>query len=203
MTRALATLVAPSRSAVLVVDVQPVFVDEPDPPMTDALRSLSRFLDAARDARVLRVFIRLVRAEIPDKRWVTLWEEQCGADFVDLIAPDSPAAAFLAGYEPQAGDVEVRKDQYSAFQGTQLADRLRGAGVETVLVTGFSTDVCVSSTARDAFQLSFDTITVSDCCAAAEPSAHEAALETLGRRFGRVYTSGEIISAWDGARPAS
>ena len=69
-------------------------------------------------------------------------------------------------------------------------------GFENVIVTGFSTDVCVSSTARDAFQLDFGTVTLSDCCAAMSPAAHDAAFETLGRRFGRVCSSTDVVTAW-------
>lgn len=188
----LARLVDPRHTAVLVVDVQPVFTDEDDP----VLPVLRRFLDVAREAGVLRIFIRFVRADSPDERWRELWEEQCGADFVEMVAPQSPDAAFLSGFAPEAGDLEVTKDRYSPFICTDLAHQLRSRGIETVLVTGFSTDVCVSSTARDAFQLDFRTMTLSDCCGAAEPARHEAALETLGRRFGRVYTSDEVIAAW-------
>jgi ureidoacrylate peracid hydrolase len=188
----LAALVDPPRTAVLVVDVQPVFTDGDEP----VLPVLRRFLAAARAARVLRVFIRFVRAEPPAERWRALWEEQCGADFVAMVAPNSPEAAFLPGFAPEADDLEVTKDRYSAFIGTDLADQLRRRSIETVLVTGFSTDVCVSSTARDAFQLDFHTITLSDCCAAAELARHEAALETLGRRFGRVCTSEEVVATW-------
>jgi ureidoacrylate peracid hydrolase len=191
-TSPLATLVDPRHSAVLVVDVQPVFTDEDDP----VLPVLRRFLAVAREAGVLRVFIRFVRADPPDQRWRELWEERCGADFVEMVAPNSPDAAFLSGFAPEAGDLEVTKDRYSPFICTKLADQLRSRGIETVLVTGFSTDVCVSSTARDAFQLDFRTVTLSDCCAAAEPARHEAALETLGRRFGRVCASDEVITAW-------
>ncbi|HEY6568518.1 MAG TPA: hypothetical protein VI341_13465, partial [Actinomycetota bacterium] len=74
--RPLAALVDPSHTAVLVVDVQPLFTEDPDPPTEQALLALGQFLDAARAAHVLRVFIRFVRAEVPDERWRTLWEEQ-------------------------------------------------------------------------------------------------------------------------------
>ena len=194
--RPLAALVDPSSTGVLVVDVQPLFTDDPDPPTHQALQALEQFLDAAGAARVLRVFIRFVRADLPDERWMTLWEEQCGADFIDLASPDSPAVAFLRGFEPEEGDLEVTKDRYSPFHGSNLASQLRDRGIETVIVAGFSTDVCVSSTARDAFQLDFSTITLSDCCAARSPEAHEAALETLARRFGRVCTSDEVVAVW-------
>lgn len=192
----LADLVQPSRTCVLVVDVQPLFVGDPDPPTRHALTALKRFLDVARSEHILRVFIRFVRAEVPDPRWITLWEEQCGAEFIELAAPSSPAAAFLPGFEPAEGDLAITKDRYSAFRGGDLADQLRERGIETVILAGFSTDVCVSSTARDAFQLDFRTVTLSDCSYARSLTAHRAALATLGRRFGRVCTSGEVVAAW-------
>jgi biuret amidohydrolase len=192
----LATLVDPRRTAVLVVDVQPLFTEDNETPLDQMLSVLRRLLDAARQAHVLRVFIRFVRAEVPDERWTAHWEEQLGAEFVAVVAPDSPAVVFLPGFEPGAGELEVTKDGYSAFVGTDLADQLRNRGIETVLVTGLTTDVCVSSTARDAFQAGFRTITLSDCCAARFPAWHEAALETLGRVFGRVCTSDEVVAAW-------
>ena len=193
----LASLVEPSRTALLVVDVQPVFLDDPDPPIEIALTALTRVMEAARLAGVLRVFVRFVRADVPDEAWTALWTEQCGAEFVELVAPESPAAAFLAGFSPVDGDLEVTKDRYSAFLRTGLSDELRAQGIETVIVAGFSTDVCVSCTARDAFQHDFATVTVSDCCAASTPAAHAAALETLDRRFGRVCSSAEILLAWE------
>lgn len=192
----LATLIDPHRTAVLVVDVQPLFTEDNETPLDHMFSALRGLLDAARATNVLRVFIRFVRAEPPDERWTAHWAEQLGAEFVAVVAPDSPAVVFSPGFEPEAGDLVVSKDCYSAFVGTDLADQLRSRGVETVLVTGLTTDVCVSSTARDAFQAGFRTITLSDCCAERFPAWHEAALETLGRVFGRVCVSDEVVAAW-------
>jgi ureidoacrylate peracid hydrolase len=201
----LAALVDPRHAAVLAVDVQPLFTaGDIQPPADQVLPALRRFLDAAREGHVLRVFIRFMRAEAPDERWLALWQEQHGADLVDLAAPDSPAAVFSPGFQPEAGDLVVTKDRYSAFQGTGLADQLRSRAIETVIVAGLTTAICVSSTARDAFQLDFHTITLSDCCAESSlnfPTSriraqHEAALATLGSAFGRVCTSDEVLAAW-------
>jgi nicotinamidase-related amidase len=122
---------------------------------------------------------------------------------VDLAAPDSPAVVYAPGFEPEAGDLVMTKDRYSAFVGTGLADQLRGRGIETVVVAGLTTAVCVSSTARDAFQLDFHTITLSDCCAEGNLAAHEAALKTLESHFGRVCASDEVVAAWQTAAVAA
>jgi ureidoacrylate peracid hydrolase len=198
MTMAKSTLeelVDPRRTAVLVVDVQPLFIGETlQPPVDQVLSALRRFLAVAREARVLRVFIRYMGAENPDERWKALLE-QFGQEFQEASAPNSPEVVYAPGFEPEAGDLEVTKDRYSPFQRTGLADQLRRRDIETVIVAGLTTAVCVSSTARDAFQLDFHTITLSDCCAEYH-SEHEAALQTLGRVFGRVCTSDEVIAAW-------
>jgi nicotinamidase-related amidase len=192
----LTTLVDPRRTAVLVVDVQPLFIGETlQPPADQVLSALRRFLAAAREASVLRVFIRFMSAENPDEQWKAVMLEQFSAEFLELTAPSSPEVVYAPGFEPEAGDLEVTKDRYSAFHGTELADQLRSRGVETVIVAGLTTAVCVGSTARDAFQHDFHTITLSDCCAEYH-SEHEAALETLGRVFGRVCSSDDVVAAW-------
>ena len=207
----LATLVDPRRAAVLVVDVQPLFTQGIEPPADQVLPALKRFLAAARTAKVLRVFIRWMRAEVPDGRWTALWQEQHGAEVLQLAAPDSPAIVFSPGFEPEADDLIVIKGRYSAFQGTSLAAQLRLRGIETVIVAGLTTAVCVSSTARDAFQLDFHTITLSDCCAESPHNfptlpiraQHEAALAALGSAFGRVCTSDDVITVWQNAAVAA
>jgi nicotinamidase-related amidase len=193
----IAALVDPRHTAILVVDVQPLFTEGTlQPPADQVLPALQRFLAAARGAHVLHVFLRFMRAAAPSERWKAVWQKQHGADLMDLAAPGSPKVAYAPGFEPEAGDLEMTKDRYSAFLGTSLADDLRRRAIETVIVAGLTTAVCVSSTARDAFQLDFDTITLSDCCAERNLEEHEAALQTLGRAFGRVCSSHDVVAAW-------
>src|SRR5438105_6753334 len=118
----LASLVAPQHTAVLVVDVQPLFTGMPlSPPLTEVLPRLRRFIDAARDAGVPRVFIRHV---IPEERWTEVWRDQ-HPDFQAALAPDSPLIVFDPGFEPEVDDLIVVKQRYSGFVGTELAALLR------------------------------------------------------------------------------
>lgn len=196
--RSLPSLVDPQRTAVLVVDVQPFFTDqELVPPVDEVLPQLRLLLDAAREAGALRVFI---RAEFPNERWTEVWREQFGSDLESVVAPGSPRMQFHRDFEPERDDVVVVKDRYSSFFGTDLNGVLRSRGIETVVVTGLVTDLCVSSTARDAFQLDFHTITVADCTAAGTTSRHDASLDTLAHGFGRVCSSDEVIAAWRARR---
>ena len=192
--RSTASLVDPARTAVLVVDVQPFFTDQELVPAVDeVLPRLRSFLDAAREAGALRVFI---RAEFPQERWTEVWREQFGSNLEAVVAPGSPKMQFHADFEPESDDAVVVKDRYSSFLGTELESLLRSRGIETVVVTGLVTDLCVSSTARDAFQLDFHTITLADCTATGSRSRHDVSLETLAVGFGRVCSSREVVDAW-------
>jgi len=75
---------------------------------------------------------------------------------------------------------------------------LKAKGIESVLVTGIATNVCVETTARDAYMYDYYVTMVSDCAAAYEPKLHESTLENMRRHFGLVATSEEIIQTWKG-----
>ena len=193
--RPLASLVAPGHTAVLVVDVQPLFTRRPlVPPLDDVLPRLRQFLDAARTFGVTRVFIRHV---ITEASWTEVWQEQhAGRGVKEAIAPDSPLTVFAPGFEPGADDLIVVKQRYSGFVGTKLAARLRERGMRTVILVGLTTDVCVSSTARDAFHHEFHTVTLADCTAERTLGLHQAGLAALAGAFGRACTSTDVVTAW-------
>ncbi len=195
----LVSFTTPQDTAVLVVDVQPLFTTRTlIPPVDEVLPRLRRFLDGARTAGVLRVFIRSV---IPEARWTEPWRQQFSPAVQAANAPESPLTAYHADFEPEPGDLALVKDRYSAFMSTNLEMLLRERGIRTVIVMGLITDVCVSSTARDAFQLDFLAVTLSDCTATSTLARHEASLATIAGSFGRVCTSEEVLAAWQ-AQPA-
>lgn len=189
----------PSRIAILVVDVQPVFIGLPlYPPVDGVLHRLKTFVSRARAAGALIVDIRIA---IPKDCFTDVWEAQYGVkapNFAELIAPDSPESQFHPDFAPEPGDLVVVKTRYSAFVNTTLESTLRSRGVTTVVVAGLTADVCVGSTARDAFQREFHVITLSDCTAEATQQIYESCLGTLQGCFGRVMTSDELLALWDG-----
>ena len=98
---------------------------------------------------------------------------------------------------PTAADLVVVKTRYSAFIGTTLEAALRTCGITTVVVVGLTADVCVGSTARDAFQRDFHVITLSDCTAELTQAQYEGCLATLRNNFGQVMTSDELLALWN------
>lgn len=99
---------------------------------------------------------------------------------------------------PRAGEPIVVKHRNSAFYNTRLDTILRAWNLRTVVVTGVASNVSVEMTARDAVQRDYDMVFVSDCTAAYEPYAHDAALYNMRNFYGRVATAGEVARIWSG-----
>jgi nicotinamidase-related amidase len=90
---------------------------------------------------------------------------------------------------PRKGDLIVEKRMLSAFFGTSLDSILREKKINSLIVTGISTDVCLLKTALDAFELGYEVMVPSDGCAALSKERHEAALkifETLKIRTSKI-----------------
>lgn len=97
--------------------------------------------------------------------------------------------------KPQPGDIVLDKTRYSAFYDTDLEEQLRALGVDTVIVCGVTTNICVESTVRDAFFRDIRCVVPSDATNAVTPALHEGALEDFRYGFGQVVTVGEIGAA--------
>jgi len=127
--------------------------------------------------------------------------------------PNSPLRPNYVGNEikeivrPRPGEPVIQKRENSAFIGTDLEERLRAANQSTLVLTGLTTDHCVSTTARMAANLGFDTVVVSDATATFDryspitsrhftgEEIHEAELTALSGEFAKVVETEEVLSA--------
>ena len=138
----------------------------------------------------------VVRVVVPPELSSAVWRRQFPSLDEAWLGPGTPNVDYEPGFEPLKGDVVVTKPRYSAFVGTPLEAILRAREVSTVVVAGLTTDVCVGSTARDAFQRDLNVITLADCCAEMTQPRHESALATLADTFGIVCISTELLAFW-------
>jgi nicotinamidase-related amidase len=74
-----------------------------------------------------------------------------------------------------------------------LKEQLDPLGIDTLLIAGAVTNICCESSARDAVELEYKVIMISDCLAGHAHGLHEATLATFYRIFGDVRPSDEII----------
>ena len=186
----------PATTAVVVVDVQRLFTDMAgapiEPPLSDVLPRIRTFLGDSRRAGVTTVLVRTIIASDSHSQSTRQWPEFMRAG----TAPGAPGTEFDPCLDAQPGDLEIVKPRYSAFFGTRLDEILRGRGIDTVVVLGLTTNVCVQSTARDAWQRDYRTITLDDCCAEIGEGSHAASLAWTSRNFGMVCTSSEVCRRW-------
>ena len=178
-------LEAGGKAALLIVDVVIAYL-EPTSPLyaagESALAVIERLVDAARDAGIPIVFTNVVyQANGAD-----------GGHFyrkvpaLKVFLAGSPLGEFPATLKPADADIVVTKQYASAFFGTSLAATLRAMGVDTVLITGFSTSGCVRASALDVLQNGFIPFVVRDGCADRHPEPHEANLFDLQAKYAEV-----------------
>ena len=202
------------RAALLVIDMQRDFLDPRGyaakagldlAPLRAAIAPVRRLLDAARAAGLMIVHTR--EGHVPDLSdcppYKLARSRNAGAEIGSrgplgrLLIRGEPGHDFVDELQPSAGEIVIDKPGYSAFAHTDLDHRLRARDIETLLLSGITTEVCVSSTLRDAVDRGYRCITIGDACASAFPDLHDAALrmiEVEGGIFGSVSTSKKIAT---------
>ncbi|MGI0090720.1 MAG: cysteine hydrolase family protein [Nitrososphaerales archaeon] len=213
MLRTLEEKVDPKNAALLIVDMQKDYCSESgafatvgfDISMTrNMIPRLARLLTEARNSRVPAIYTRSIYNTDPNWYLSDVWLEhkarrQRGIYVsTPALRAGSWGAEFVDEVKPKPEDLIVTKHRYSAFYGTDLEVALRARGIKSLIMTGVSTNVCVESTARDAFFRDFYVVFTSDCTATNNggEEAHNAALQNIDRCFGIVTTSTQIMECW-------
>ncbi|MGX7826337.1 isochorismatase family cysteine hydrolase [Actinokineospora sp. 24-640] len=106
----------------------------------------------------------------------------------------TPATAILDELKPEADDLVVTNPKVGAFASSDLDERLRAAGIDTLVLFGVATNLTIESTGRAAGDLGYRVVIVEDACAAASPEAHAASIATFGL-LGEVANSDDILAA--------
>jgi ureidoacrylate peracid hydrolase len=115
-------------------------------------------------------------------------ENSWGSKIVDRLAPTQ-------------NDLRVVKRRYSGFFQTDLDLTLRDLQIESLVVMGVVTNICVRSTVHDAFFLGYKVVVPQDCVAATGPREQASSLYDIGTHFGWVSTSSQIIEAFQVGKP--
>ena len=103
-------------------------------------------------------------------------------------------AEFVDGLEPKENELIITKQYASSFFGTNLASSLSASGVDTLLITGWSTSGCVRASALDACQSGFIPIVVKEAVGDRDPKVHESNLFDLQAKYAEVKSKKEVLN---------
>lgn len=112
----------------------------------------------------------------------------------EAFRPDAPGAQLISSMSTGADDWVEGNQRLSGLAGTDLPDRLRAAGITTLLVTGVATNITVEQTARHATDLGFFTHVVTDCVAASSPEISTWSLANIELATNGNLTSEEALA---------
>jgi ureidoacrylate peracid hydrolase len=200
------------RTALLVVDMQRGFLEPGEAmevaPARAAIPAIQSLLAAFRARRLPVVFteftyspsVPLLVGELhPEHRPAAPGGRRgFGVPSSSCLEGD-PSARTVEALAPQAAELVVRKRWYDGFAGTELDGALRARGVTSLVITGTMTDICVLATVVGAFNREYRVTVVEDAVATLWPEIQRATLDIMGRAFGRVVSSRQVLdtlSTW-------
>jgi len=209
----LAELVDPAHSALVIVDMQRDFCQPGGafdrlgvdismyPPVIPRVAAL---LDGARRAGVLVIFIQMTvlpgrLSDSPAQMRFNLrlhLASNDGGEPLSYAADGSVGQEILPELAPRDGELVVKKYRSSAFWATNLNMLLRANGIESLIVTGCTTEGCVESTARDALFNDYYVVIVEDCVASDDRAQHDASMLLMRNRFD-IAQSADVLGIWE------
>jgi nicotinamidase-related amidase len=195
-----------AKPALVVVDMQNDFVRAGAPlEVPDARATIGAhkaLIEAFRARRLPIFYTKFIARPEPCLLWE--WSPQCQPDtkccwkghkrFYADVGKLLECTDVVDELSPAAADGIVEKFGYGAFHDTDLGRRLHERGVESLVITGTVTQICVEETAREAFHEGFKTTLAADAVSSFAPDLHMATLKNFAMKFGWVAESGNVIS---------
>jgi nicotinamidase-related amidase len=200
--------IKPSKTALIIVDMENDFVAEGAPlraTMAPAVvPPLKRALAHARDTGMRVIFTTHVHR--PDGCDFGVWGRSTPSIAEGRALVDGEKGVEIYDdLKPLPNEIVIKKHNYSAFYGTDLDIVLRRSGLETVIITGVTTENCCHATARDALFHNYGVIFLSDATgtkdypdlgygAMSAAEVHRASLVVLALGTAHVMTVDEMIT---------
>ena len=188
------------RLAHICIDVQNLFADDTawhTPWLSKVLPAIEALVDRAPAGTIFTRFIPPARVEDETgtwreyyARWPSMVTSQLAPDMLQVVPT-------LARYIPPA--VHFDKNRYSPWLFGNLDKTLRANGVDTLVVSGGETDVCVMATVLGAVDLGYRTILCTDAIFGSADQTHDAAVTVFKSRFGQQLTACttlELLDNW-------
>lgn len=159
-------------TAFMAMDFQPSILATLKDPDT-VIAAVSKALTITRGAKIKPFFVRVAftRIELDDFPERSAMGKRMKA-LGDQVLPDAPATQIDFRLSPKPDEIVLRKRRVGPFSTTSLHERLKESGIETLVIADTHTSGCVLTAAREAFDLDYRVIVLSDACADADDNLH-------------------------------
>jgi nicotinamidase-related amidase len=184
----------------LCIDMQNIFSTGglwETPWMERVLPTIEAIAARYRERTIFTRFIPPNRPEERPGRWRHFFRRWDKATRRNLIGPELDLVSQVARYAPPA--LILDKPAYSAFTRSGLCELLIGKDVETVVITGCETDVCVLATALSAVDIGFRVIIIEDALCSSSNEGHDALMTMYNMRLHEqidLIKSEELFDLW-------
>jgi len=202
----------PAKTALAVIDPQHAFMNDAVgfavvPAARDIVPAVNRLAATVRETGGGVFWIKMTHDDRCFSEWSVAYElptPEYRARRIASLSEGTLGHELWPDLDVRPEDEIVRKYRYSAFLPgtTDLPERLRARGFDSMLITGTVTNVCCESSARDANMTNFRTVMVSDGKAALSQVEHEASLTAFYNTFGDVMDTDMIIAGLRRGRSA-
>jgi nicotinamidase-related amidase len=193
-----------NNSALLVIDLQNDFVREGAPmEVADArttLPKVKQLIDTCREKNIPVIYTKFLSG--PKETLLWNWSPQIkesGACRRGLmrhyseLKSERQCSDVVDEIFPLPGEYIIEKYGYSAFKQTNLKDILKSEGINSLIIVGTVTQICVADTVHDAFGLGYKVLVVSDCVTSFMPDLQAAFLKNFEMKFGWVADSNTVV----------
>ncbi len=180
-----------TKQALILVDIQNDYFEGglwPVAKMDAVATNAARLLAAAREAGDLVIHVR----------------HEMASDQAPFFRPGTEGAEINPAVAPQGAEAVITKGRPNSFQGTELLQRLQGAGVEAVTICGAMSQMCIDATARAAVDHGFAVTVAEDACGAkaaefggvtlTAEQVHAAFMAPLAMSYAKVMRTDEVLA---------
>ena len=183
-----------SRPVLLLMDFQDAIVERLRVP--SVIDAADRAAKGARAAGIPVMFVRVAfRPGYPEIAESNATFSAITSQAGDAYTQDHPGTQVHAALAPQDGEPVIVKRRVSAFSGSDLDVLLRAARADTLVLAGLSTSGVVLSTYRQAADLDYRLVVLSDACADPDEEVHRVLTEKIFSRHGLVTTADEWVAS--------
>lgn len=202
----------PARTAHIVIDMQQGFLRPGAvlevPPARDIVGNVNRISTALRQAGGHVAFTRFAWRPDDPQEWHLFYRRFLNAETADSqrqsFSPEGEDLPLWPQMDRTPHDIVLDKTRYSAFTpgSSGLGDWLQAQQIRTLIISGTLSNCCCESTARDAMQLGYEVIFVSDANATLSDFEHNAALANMMTLFADVTDTGTLVARLTGEAQA-